>query len=219
MAGQSDLESTTSALGAALRTNIKGTGDFRKAMATLNATVGAGNMKMDDLIGALGTGVLPAAKMAGLSLKDVGAALALMVDEGMQADAAATRLRMGFTLMASGSTSAEKALERIGLTHAKLAITLQRGGLIAGVRMLKTTSKTRRQRRRSHKWAKQVDQGKMSLEQFEKLAAKTAQFDVLSHAFGGARSAAAIELMINNFDVLEQKVAQINRTTGRSTRR
>jgi hypothetical protein len=63
-------------------------------MAALNATVGAGNMRMGDLISALGTGVLPAAKLAGLSLKDVGAALALMVDEGMQADSAATRLRI-----------------------------------------------------------------------------------------------------------------------------
>jgi hypothetical protein len=70
-------------------------------MATLNATVGAGNMRMDDLIGALGTGVLPAAKLPVSRLKDVGAALALMVDEGMHADAAATRLRMAFTLMAS----------------------------------------------------------------------------------------------------------------------
>jgi TP901 family phage tail tape measure protein len=215
MAGQSDLESTTSALGAAIRTNIKGTGDFGKAMATLNAIVGAGNMRMEDLIGALGTGILPAAKSAGLALKDVGAALALMVDEGMSSESAATRLRMAFTMMASGSDASNKALGRIGLSTKQLGMVMQGPtGLIGGLQLLHNHLDKLGGSPAIAKWAAEVNRGKMTLEEFTKLAGKTEQFDVISKAFGGAKSGAAIEMLLNNLDVLKAKMHQLNTTTN-----
>jgi len=54
--GQADLEQTTSVLAAAWKSGVKGAGTFRDAMAETNAIVGAGNMRMGDLVSALSTG-------------------------------------------------------------------------------------------------------------------------------------------------------------------
>jgi TP901 family phage tail tape measure protein len=67
--GGADLESTTNALAGAWRTGIKGAKNFGEAASTVNAIIGAGNMKMDDFIGAISTGLLPVAKTFGLTFK------------------------------------------------------------------------------------------------------------------------------------------------------
>lgn len=92
--GHADLESVTNALVAAQKSGIQGVQNMNQAMGALNAIVGVGNMRMDDLASALSTGILPAARSVGLPLKDVGAALATMTDAGVPAQAAATRLRI-----------------------------------------------------------------------------------------------------------------------------
>jgi hypothetical protein len=46
--GGASLEETTNALAGAWRSGIKGAGDFHGAVATVNAIIGAGNMKMED---------------------------------------------------------------------------------------------------------------------------------------------------------------------------
>ncbi len=94
-------------------TGIKGTENMSEAMGILDATIGQGNMRMDGLVAALGTGILPTAKAFGLSLKDVGAALATLTDNGMGADEAATRLRMTISLMGAPSKKAADALKTI----------------------------------------------------------------------------------------------------------
>ena len=90
--GHANLEETTTALGSAWLSGIKGATNLKTAMGTLNAIVGTGNMRMQDLVTALGTGVLPMAKLAGLGFKDVGAALAIMSDEGYNVSSAATQM-------------------------------------------------------------------------------------------------------------------------------
>ena len=50
----------------------------------LNATVGAGDMKMQDLAEAFGAGMVAVVKGYGLSLKDVGAALATFGDNNIR---------------------------------------------------------------------------------------------------------------------------------------
>jgi TP901 family phage tail tape measure protein len=189
--GGANLEDTTNALAGAWRSGIKGAGTFQQAASTVNAVIGAGNMKMEDLVGAIGTGILPAAKTFGLSLKQVGAALALMTDEGIPADAAATRLKMSFSLLGAPSHAAEKVLKSIGLTGLQLANAMRSpGGLIAAIGLLKT----------------HLDKSKLSASQ---------QAAVLSHAFGGGRSSSAILTMINNLGVLKQKQDQVNNSTGK----
>lgn len=186
-----DLEQTTNAIGGAWRTGIKGAQNFTKAAATLNAVVGAGNMRMSDLLGALGTGILPAAKTFGLNLSQVGSALALFTDEGVPATDAATRLRMSFSLLGAPSGQAVKQLAKIGLSGESLA-TAMRGpnGLIGAISLLK----------------EKLDKSGMSAVQ---------QAALLSRAFGGGRSSSAILSMLNNLDVLKRKQEQVNKSLGK----
>jgi TP901 family phage tail tape measure protein len=189
--GGSDLEATTNALAGAWRTGIRGAKNMTQAAQTLNATIGAGNMTMEDMVAALGTGILPTAKTFGLTLSQVGAALALFTDEGVDSASAATRLRMSISLLGAPSRAAEKQLDRIHLSGQKLGDAM-RGpdGIIGAIRMLKA----------------HLDASGLSATQSAAL---------LSHAFGGGKSSSAILSMVNNLDVLEQKQAQVNSSMGK----
>ncbi|HEU5032691.1 MAG TPA: phage tail tape measure protein [Spirillospora sp.] len=187
--GGADLEETTNALAGAWRTGIRGSKNFRREVATLNAILGSGNMRMHDLNEAMGTGFLISARTFGLTLKDAGAALALLTDESMPASVAATRLRMSIALLGAPSQAAEKQLKVIGLTGLQLAHTMrQPHGLIKTLALIKTHLE----------------------KSFPHDAARRAE--LLSRAFGGGRSGAAIMSLVTNLDVLRQKQAQIERT-------
>ena len=183
--GGANLEDTTNAIAAAWRSGISGAQNFGQAAATVNAIIGAGNMRMADFVTAMGTGVLSAATTFGVSLKQVGGALALMTDEGVPAVDAATRLKMSFSLLGAPSKAAAAQLKTIGLTGLQLANTM-RGptGLVGTIGLLK-----------SH-----LDAAGLSASQ---------QAILLSHAFGGGRSSSAILTMINNLSTLEKKQGQI----------
>jgi TP901 family phage tail tape measure protein len=189
--GGANLEDTTNAIAGAWRSGIRGAANFGQAAATVNAIIGAGNMRLADFNAALGTGILPAARTFGLSLKQVGAALALMTDEGIPAQDAATRLRMSFSLLGAPSAAADKQLHAIGLSGLQLAQAM-RGpdGLIGAITLLKT----------------HLDASGLS-------ASKQAQ--ILSRAFGGGRSSSAILTLINNLDTLRRKQDQVNNSTGK----
>lgn len=183
------LEDTTNALAGAWRSGIKGATSFKGAIGTLNAIVGAGNMRMADLNAAMGTGFLPSAKTFGISLREAGGALALMTDEGIPANAAATRLRMTFSMLGAPSDKAAKAMQALGINSHALGETLQgKGGLVGGLQMI-----------RDH--LKGLD--------------KAGKAQALSSMFGGGRSSSAIMTMMNNFDVLKKKIKQVNDTAGR----
>lgn len=189
--GGADLESTTNALAGAWRSGIKGATGFGGAAATVNAIIGAGNMQMQDFVDAIGTGILPSAKTFGVSLQSVGAALALMTDEGVPAVDAATRLRMSLSLLGAPSAAADKALKTIRLSGYQLGQAM-RGpqGIIGAVKLLSQHLKT------------------SGLD-------ATQQAQLISEAFGGGRSSSAIMTMLNNLSVLEKKQKQINDTTGK----
>ena len=189
--GHADLEQTTNALAGAWRTGIKGATSFHEAVSTVNAVIGAGNMSMEQFNLAIGTGILPSAKTFGLSMQQVGAALALMTDEGIDSASAATRLRMSFSLLGAPSGAAEKQLKKIGLSGLQLANAMRgKDGLIGALTLLKD----------------HLDESGMS-------AAEQSQ--LLSRAFGGGRSSSGILLMLNNLDVLVKKQEQINHSIGK----
>jgi TP901 family phage tail tape measure protein len=119
--GQADLESTTSALGAAMFVGTKGTMGLEATMALLDSTVGQGNMRMMDLVNALGKGVLPAAKFAGLSIQQVMAALALFSDSGMNASSAAAQFGTSLHYFTDPSTKARKALHKLHMGTFQMA--------------------------------------------------------------------------------------------------
>src|SRR6266536_3078903 len=120
--GNADLEQTTNAVAAAFVTQMKDAKSLNQIVGLLNATIGQGNMKMNDLTAAISTGILPVAKNFGLGLADVGGALAVMTDRGMHADEAATRLKMTMTMMEAPTAKASKALHSVGLSSTQLAL-------------------------------------------------------------------------------------------------
>lgn len=182
--GMANMEDVSNALGASIVTGIDGTQTMSGAMGILNATIGAGNMRMADLASALGTGILPAAKNFGLSLTDVGAALATLTDNGMGADEAATRLRMSFSLMAAPTQKATDAMATLGLTQYQLANDMRSGGIVEAMQDLKD----------------HLDASGLSA---------TKQAAVLSEAFGGGRSSAAIMTLVEQTDRLNTKFQDI----------
>lgn len=184
--GQANLEDVATALGGAISSGIKGTSDYQGTMAVLNATVGAGNMKMTDLVAALGTGILPAAKSAGLSIQDVSAALATMTDNGIPAEDAATRLRMTFSLMSAPTTAAQKALKSVGISSTELATDMrQPNGLLKAIMDLKTHLE---------------DSGKSAVEQNA----------IIAKAFGGGRTSSAILTLLEETDRLKTKYTSLD---------
>ena len=206
--GNANLEDTVNSLAGAWRTGIKGARNFHDAVKTINAIIGSGNIHMDQLNLALGTGILPAAKTFGLTFKDVGAALALFTDEGVPADNAATRLRMSFALLAAPSKQAVKELTLLGLTtgsaHKQISamdLLLQNAGV--------TTTKLGRDMRKPDGLLVAI---RDLSEHLKKSGMSAVQQEALiSRAFGGGRSSAAIMSMLNNVDVLGKKYRQITR--------
>lgn len=135
--GHADLAQTTDVLVGALKTADLHTHGLGATMGVLNAIVGGGKLHMPDLTAALTTGILPAAKGAGLGLTDVGAAIDVMTARSVPAIDAASRLKMVIASLQTGSKGASDALKAIGLSHDKLATAMRGpGGLAAAVALL-----------------------------------------------------------------------------------
>lgn len=117
--GIANLEDVATALGGVVVTGIKGAQNYQKALDALVATVGVGNTRFEDLAGAVGN-VTPAAAAAGVTLPEMGAALAVLTDRGFSAEEAATRLRAAFALIQAPSGKATKALKDMGITANEL---------------------------------------------------------------------------------------------------
>jgi TP901 family phage tail tape measure protein len=127
--GHADLVDVTNALTAAVASNIPGVQNLDQAMGILNATVGVGDMKMQDLASAFGSGMVATVKGFGLTIKDVGAALAVFGDNNIRGSVAGTQLRMSVMALAKPIQGGADALKSIGLETDTLAKDMQRGGL------------------------------------------------------------------------------------------
>ena len=134
--GQADLEQTTNAVAGAYKSGIQGAQDFNQAAATINATIGAGNLRMDDLTSAMGTGFLVTAKQYGISLIDVGSALATMTARGIPAVRSATAIKMALSGMAAPTSAAAKIMDKLGMGTYDLANAMRKGGLPAAFALL-----------------------------------------------------------------------------------
>lgn len=121
--GLADMESVSNALAAVSKSgsNIGGVKDMVTAMGTLNAIVGVGNMRMQDLVDAFGTGILGTSKTFGVGLRELGSALAVLTDAGVPANVAATRLSMTFSHMAAPTAAALKTFKKLGVGQFEFA--------------------------------------------------------------------------------------------------
>ncbi|MGO4470332.1 phage tail tape measure protein [Arthrobacter sp. M-10] len=209
--GQASLDDTTYALTSAMSSNIGGVKDAAGMMAVLNATVGAGDMKLQDLNGALSTGILSTAATFGISIQSVGTALATLTDNGEHADEAATRLRMTFALMGSPSGAATKQLEALGLTAedakkstADMNAVFAKSGL--------STTKLADDLRQPNGITAAMKDLKTHLENAGLSASESDA--MLSKAFGGGRTDAALLTMLQNIDRMDEKYKVINENAG-----
>jgi TP901 family phage tail tape measure protein len=136
--GNANLEDTTQAMISITASRIKGVKDENDAMAILNATVGAGDMKMEGLAQAMSTGIMPAAAAFGLSIQDVSAGLATLTDNAVPPIDAATRLRMAISMMGAPSGNAAKAMREIGMSSTQMADDMRSGGLMKALQDFQT---------------------------------------------------------------------------------
>lgn len=137
--GNSDLEETTYALVSANKTlygeSVK---HVRSTAAELNGIVAHGDMRLEELVGGLGSGLLAKAKAMGLSLRDVGSAMDVMTARGIKAERASYAL--GFTMqkLVPYGEKAENAFASIGLGEETLIKASQNGkyGYVSGLEVL-----------------------------------------------------------------------------------
>lgn len=185
--GHADLEDVTNALDGAIVSGIKGVQNYSQAMGALNAIVGSGDMRMQDLATAMGTGIAAVAKTAGMSLTDVGAALAVFGDNNIRGSKAAIYLRQAITGLVAPSAQAKSALGSIGIGSTQLGEDLRKPDGLMIV----------------------LDTLKQKLESSGMDATQQAQ--VLAHAFGGAKSSTGIEILLSQLDRLKSKYGDITK--------
>lgn len=136
--GNANVEDTAKTLSQVWFTNIKGASNFRDVVAEVNATVGAGDLRLQQLVDALGTGVLASAKQAGISFQDVTGALAVFGDETNNVAGWSAQLATAFHFFTNPTEKATGALESIGLTSKSLAEDMHKPkGLVSALSDLK----------------------------------------------------------------------------------
>lgn len=165
------LTDTSDAMAGALKTSMFDVKNASDAMSIMNGIVGQGKMHLTDLTAAMTTGILPAAKNAGLGFRDVGTALAAMSRQSIPPQDEATRLRLNLMQFEAPKNTALKALSSIGLGQFTLADDLRKPhGLVTALSDL-----------RAHLHGLTKDQ----------------QNVVLSQAFGGAKGSGNIMGLLN----------------------
>ena len=133
--GNANLVDVTNALDAVIVSGIGGIQNYGQAMGVLNGIVGTGDMTMQDLADAMGTGLMAVAKSYGQSIYEVGAALATFGDNNIRGAKAATDLRMAMQAIAAPLSTAGAALSQLGLTQTSLYTEMTQHGLTAAIQM------------------------------------------------------------------------------------
>lgn len=119
--GGANVEDTAKTLAQAYFSGIKGLGSFNHVVAELNATVGAGDLRLQQLVDALGTGILPVAKQVGLNFHDITAAMAVFGDETNNVSGWTAQLATSFHFLTNPTTKAQQAFEALGMKSDQLA--------------------------------------------------------------------------------------------------
>jgi len=147
--GNSNLEHTVFGTVGAMNALGKEGKNFTKIAAIMNSTVGHGHMRMEELVGAISTGLVGAAKSFGVSWGGMSSAVAFFTRMGEPAQQVATRLRQTITHLATNaSTKGAEALDSIGMSTEKMGQRIRKSGRIGPVikelaEHLKAVSKTK----------------------------------------------------------------------------
>jgi TP901 family phage tail tape measure protein len=137
--GNARVEDTAKTLSQIYFTGIKGAGDFQKVVGEVNATVGAGDLRLQSLVDALGTGLPAAAKTVGLSFHDITGALAVFGDETNNVSGWSAQLATAFHFLTDPTQKAQGALESMGIGASQLNDDMHKPkGLLTALSDLKT---------------------------------------------------------------------------------
>lgn len=126
--GKDTVNNTAEALTSVIATGFKSSP--MKIAAMIESAIGAGKMHMPDVTAAMGTSILPLAKMTGGagSLPQILAAMAALAREGVSPSSAMSRMRLSLTSVTSPTTQGIKALGQMGLGKFALANDLRTPG-------------------------------------------------------------------------------------------
>ena len=130
--GGADLVDVTNALDAAIASGIGGVKNYSQAMGVLNATVGAGDMTMQNLADAFGP-LAQVLKNYNVNIRQAGAALATFGDLNHRGAEAGTALRMAVQSLAVPVKAGKDLLKSWGIASGSLADQLRHGGLTAAL--------------------------------------------------------------------------------------
>jgi TP901 family phage tail tape measure protein len=186
--GQANLEDVTNALGAVMVSGIKGAKNLKGAMGELNATVGAGDMRMQDLADAMGTGLAASATVAHVSLDQVSAALAVLGDNNIRGAKAGTLLTSTIRVLGHQSAAGVGALIDLGVSANTLQQKLSTQGLTGAIDYLNASIA------KSHKPLYEINSD-------------------LSVAFGG-KQATGIKVLLDQTDRLHTKLREVQDGAG-----
>lgn len=190
--GNAKVEDTAKSLAQAWFVGIKGAGSFSDTVAQMNATIGSGDMRLSQLVDALGTGFLASSKQAGLSMQDTTAAMAVFGDETNNVSGWTAQFATALHFFTNPTNKAADALATLGLKSDQLAIDFHKPhGLSSALHEL-----------RDH---------------LEKLpgglhGVKAGQ--VLGDILPGGRGRVML-VLLNQLDRLDKKYKQIQQTTGK----
>lgn len=115
-AGMTTTATATKVLNAVLNSGISGVTSARQAMDVLFQEVNIGVNNFEELAGSIGK-VLPTAKIAGVSLQEVAAAIATMTKQGLSGAESVTSLNNLLVKIAKPTEKAKKVFEELGLGY------------------------------------------------------------------------------------------------------
>lgn len=191
MVGEANPEDTAKTIAQIWYQNIKGAGDFNHIIGEINATVGEGDLRLPQLVDALGTGVVASAKAAGLSLQDVNAAMAVFGDSTNNVSGWAAQFATALHYFTAPGEKAGSAMEALGLHQMQLSEDFAKpNGLIVALKDLK-------------KHLDALPGGMMG----------TQGKRILGEILPGGRGRVFLNLL-NSIPKLEEKIVGISKTTG-----
>ena len=209
--GQSDLESTTNAVVGVMKSGVGGIKDASDAVGVLNAIVGSGNMHLQDLVDAMGTGVLPVAATFGLSIQSLGAAMTFLSDQSIPPIDAANELRRVITTLGAPTAQAAKLLTDAGVgaqDAADSTSAMQRALVAAHV----TTTQMSEDLKQPDGLVVALSDLKQHMDDAGVSADEQAA--TIARAFGGSKMAAPVLDLYKNLDQVKGKFDQINKAAG-----
>jgi len=108
-------------------------GASKRAAALINSAIGAGDIKMSEMVSAMGRGVLMSGKTAGLSASDVMSWVDLLTTHGTTGSVAGTYVKTAINQFLNPTAQGAKAYAMIGIDPFTLSATARKGGLGAAV--------------------------------------------------------------------------------------